>query len=185
MEPKSLRKEKANYVASSKAYLAKIPEIRTEDGAEDSAEMVARLDTIIFSWMSPNTLVKKVSIKEGNITNKVFKQFFHIPLSNDLKNKVSYSAVLNRRKKYNENGDLFFITTYHVWSAAALQPILPSLFNYRLGFDGDLSLLLTDVDWDKEFKIKYNWNEKEITIDFATKKFRGNIVNGEIVGNPI
>ena len=182
MDKKEVKQAKDTYVALRKKYIHGLAEIKGERDTEIAREMAERLNNFITGKMNPDSMVKRITIKDA-LPNSIFKEYVHTPLQCDLQNKVTFSAVQCRRKL--RTADLFFTSTYNIYNAEPLRPFLPTLFDTRVGLDADFSLLMVDMDWTKQFIMKYNWDEQEITLDFVIKRFRGNLIDGVLVGNPI
>lgn len=184
MDKKQLRRFKADQIAQFKTIIDQIPDLKSESGelSFEEHESSARLNAITEAHMNPESLVASIKVQDGLISS-IFKKNFHTPLKNNLRNKVTYSLIKNRRKQSKSN--FILTTTYHCYDVSAIKKFLPVLDIGRVGFDSDFSVLITTANYEDPLVIKYNWHEQEITLRFDVDKWRGNFVDGQFVGNPI
>ncbi len=182
MDAKQLRRFKADQIATYKTWISQMPEIKSEYSTEEAEDTSVRLNQLVTAAMNPDSLIEKLTVKDVMLTS-IFKRVFHTPLSTNLQNKVTYSLLKNRRKI--STADFTLVTTYHCFDGSAIKKFLPTIEAGTVGFDSDYSLLITMVNWEGPFIVKYNWHQQEITLQFDVDKWRGNIVNGQFVGNMI
>lgn len=134
MDKKEIKKQKDLYVALKRKYVAGLAELNSEGEIEIAQQFAERLNAFIAGKMNPHSMVDRIKIQDG-LANSVFKQYFHEPLRQDLRNKVSYSAVKCRRKLRAHQ--YLFTTTYTINNADGLRPFLPALFEPIIGHDAD------------------------------------------------
>lgn len=168
MDKKETNKQKATYVALKKKFIDGLAELDSVGEIDIAQQMAERLNAFINAKMNPHSMVNRIKIQDG-LANSVFKHYFHEPLRKDLRNKVAYSAV-KPRSKYSTN-QFLFTTTYTITNADALRPFLPALFEPSIGHATDYSIIIVDIDWSREFNIKYNWDNQEMMLNFVVKRF--------------
>jgi hypothetical protein len=168
MDKKELKKQKDLYVAVKKKFITGLAELKSEGETEIAQQIAERLNAFVVGKMNPRSMVDRIRIQDG-LPNSVFKQYFHDQLRQDLRNKVLYSAVKCRRKR--SATPYHFTTTYMINNADGLREFLPALFEPVIGHGADYSIIIVDMDWAREFTIKYNWDEQEVILEFVVKRF--------------
>jgi hypothetical protein len=180
MDAKQLRKFKVDKIAQLKREILAIPEIKPETRRSEEEDAAACLDAFVSASMNPLSLIQRLTVKDG-FGSTIFKKVFHSTLSKSLKNDVSYSLHKNRKKILST--DYLLVTTYKCFDTTETKRFLPTLQSGCVGFDTDLSLLMTVLNENIPIVIKYNWHTQETSLLFEVDKWRGHFVNGCFVGN--
>jgi len=129
MDKKEIKKQKDLCITIKKKYVAGLAELTSEGEIEIAQQLAERLNAFIVGKMS-HSMLDRIRIQDG-LPNSVFKQYFHEPLRQDLRNKVVYSAIKCRRKFRAQQ--YLFTTTYTINNADGFRPFLPALFEPIIG----------------------------------------------------